>query len=128
MTKDFRRCMFTIIDVGPCARARAAQVTGWIYGFYFEALTSCRHARTPSWEIGGSRITRLQLECPERERIVYLWDCGTVIPATEYGCELSVEFLTTHLADLVYTQDFRTATPRRFIKSVLRRFSAFVSP
>ena len=103
--KGSRDSIFTIMDIEPRQYAPGDWVTGWIYGFRFCALVFFGHANNPSWEIARSRISKLELRDQYKDRIVYSWDRGEDLPATEYGSKAAVEFLAIHLADLVYATD-----------------------
>ena len=105
--------MFSIDDVERRQSVPGSWVTGWIYGFHYSALVFCDHATNPDWEIGKSRISKLQIEshrcngmsatgAPCEVAIEYLWDRGEVMPTTGPYCQFALEFLSAYLAKLVY--------------------------
>ncbi|HXE54661.1 MAG TPA: hypothetical protein VN541_16690 [Tepidisphaeraceae bacterium] len=115
-----RHSMFTITDIEPRRYAPGDWVTGWIYGFYFQALVFFEHAKNPDWEIALSRISKLELREPYHDRVIYSWDRGEDVPASEFGSQAAVEFLATHLADLVYVHESKRNKGTNAISSTSR--------
>ena len=79
---------------------------GWAKGrigaFRFEAKVYPEHAREPSYEIGLSRISKLELRRLDTNAVVYAWDRGLDITATDAAAQEAVDRLTKHLAQHLY--------------------------
>lgn len=80
-------------------------VTGWIYGYYFNALVFEEHAKNPDWEIGRSRISKLWIQRPRDRRVMYNWDRGLDVPPAGNLSKAAVGYLAENLAEMVFGTD-----------------------
>jgi hypothetical protein len=76
--------------------------TGRVGAFGFCAKVFAEHAVYPSFEIGRSRISKLELHRLDDNAVVYAWDRGLVMQATDAEAQAAVDTLVTHLADHLY--------------------------
>ena len=76
--------------------------TGRLGGFRFEAKVYPEHAEFPSFEIGRSRISKLELRRLDTNAIAYAWDRGPDTPATDAEAQQAVDRLVRHLAQHLY--------------------------
>ncbi len=77
-------------------------VIGRIAGHRFEALVFAEHAENPEWEIDDSRISKLWIQRLPDRRVVFNWDRGADVPATDAIVQRIVDFFTVGLAELVF--------------------------
>jgi hypothetical protein len=76
--------------------------TGRVGAFGFCAKVFAEHAVYPSFEIGRSRISQLEVRRLDDDAVVYAWDRGLVMQATDAEAQAAVDTLATHLADHLY--------------------------
>ena len=79
-----------------------AWAKGRIGTFRFEAKVYPEHAREPSYEIERSRISKLELRRLDTNAVVYAWDRGLDIAATDAAAQEAVDRLAKHLAHHLY--------------------------
>jgi hypothetical protein len=99
-----------ITEMTPRESVPGVWVSGWIYGYYFNALVFNDHAKEPSWEIGKSRISKLWIQRPRDRRVMYNWDRGLDVPPAGNLSQAAVGYLAEHLADLVFGTNSSTPT------------------
>jgi hypothetical protein len=90
-----------IINVDPKA-ARRGWTTGRIGDFRFCAKVFAEHALEASYEIGRSRISKLELRRIDTGSVAYNWDRGLDIRATDAAAQHAVDRLARHLANHLY--------------------------
>ena len=83
-------------------QAGGAWIKGNLMGFTFEALVFPEHAAYPDYEIERSRISKLWLQRPSDDEILYSWDRGLDIPVTDADARRAVQVLCAILAVWVY--------------------------
>jgi hypothetical protein len=74
-------------------------VMGRIAGHRFEALVFPQHAENPEWELGTSRISKLWLQHLADRKVVFSWDRGADVHATDAATQAIVDFLAAGLAE-----------------------------
>jgi hypothetical protein len=79
-------------------------VSGKLHGHRFEALVFAEHAECADWELGDSRISKLLIRRIADKQIVFNWDRGMDIDATEPVVKAIVDFLCAGLADNTYAE------------------------
>ena len=77
-------------------------ICGTLSGHRFEALVFPGHAADPEWEIGDSCISKLSIRRLVDGRIVFNWDRGADVPASDELTGAIVDFLAGGLADHIY--------------------------
>ena len=75
---------------------------GRIRAFSFQAKVYPEHARDATYEIGRSRISKLELRRLDNNAIAYAWDRGLAIPAADAAAQAAVDSLGERLADHLY--------------------------
>jgi hypothetical protein len=90
-----------IIAANPKAE-RMGWTTGRIGAFRFCAMVYAEHALEASYEIGRSRISKLELRRLDTGAVAYNWDRGLDIPATDAAAQQAVDRLGKHLANHLY--------------------------
>ena len=90
-----------IINADPKA-ARMGWTTGRIGTFRFCAKVFAEHALEASYEIGRSRISKLELRLIDTGAVAYNWDRGLDTPATDAAAQQAVDRLGKHLANHLY--------------------------
>jgi len=84
----------------------AAGCGGWAQGrvgaFRFCAKVYPAHADLPSFEIGRSRISKLELRRLDTGAVAYAWDRGLDLPATDAAAKAAVDLLARCLASHLY--------------------------
>jgi hypothetical protein len=75
---------------------------GRIRAFSFQAKVYPEHARDATYEIGRSRISKLELRRLDNNAIAYAWDRGLAIPAADAATQAAVDSLGERLADHLY--------------------------
>lgn len=90
-----------IINADPKAE-RMGWTTGRIGAFRFCAKVFAEHALQASYEIGRSRISKLELRRLDTGAIAYNWDRGIDIPATDAAAQQAVDRLVKHLANHIH--------------------------
>jgi hypothetical protein len=76
-------------------------VKGNLAGYRFSALVFDQHVSNRDWELGESQISKLSIQRNQDHKVVYNWDRGLDIPATEPGVQTIVDSLTEGLKDCV---------------------------
>lgn len=76
--------------------------TGRVGDFRFSAKVYAENAAYASYEIGHSRISKLDLRRLDTDAVAYAWDRGLDTPAVDAAAQAAVDTLTTHLADHLY--------------------------
>ena len=75
----------------------------WVHGrvaaFRFAAKVYPEHALVQSYEIGRSRISKLELRRLDNDAIAYAWDRGLDIAAADAAAQSAVDLLAEHLAN-----------------------------
>jgi hypothetical protein len=75
----------------------------WVHGrigaFRFAAKVYPEHALVPSYEIGRSRISKLELRRLDNSEMAYAWDRGLDVAATDAAAKTAVTRLAKHLAN-----------------------------
>lgn len=75
---------------------------GWVEGrvgqFRFCAKVYPEHALNPTFEIGRSRISKLELRRLDSDLVAYAWDRGLDTAAIDDATQRAVDGLVTHLA------------------------------
>lgn len=75
----------------------------WVHGrvgaFRFAAKVYPEHALVPSYEIGRSQISKLELRRLDNGEIAYAWDRGLDVAATDAAARWAVNRLAKHLAN-----------------------------
>jgi hypothetical protein len=82
--------------------ARMGWTTGRIGAFRFCAKVFAEHALEASYEIGRSRISKLELRRLDTGAVAFNWDRGLDIPATDAAAQQAVDRLGKHLANHLY--------------------------
>ena len=90
-----------IIAANPKAE-RTGWTTGRIGAFRFCAKVFAEHATVPSYEIGRSRISKLELRRLDTGAVAFNWDRGLDTPATDAAAQQAVDRLGKYLANHVY--------------------------
>ncbi len=90
-----------IINADPKA-ARMGWTTGRIGAYRFCAKVFAEHALEASYEIGRSRISKLELRRLDTGAVAYNWDRGLDTPATDVAAQRAVDRLGKHLANHLY--------------------------
>lgn len=90
-----------IVNADPKA-ARMGWTTGRIGAFRFCAKVFAEHALEASYEIGRSRISKLELRRLDTGAVAYNWDRGLDIKATDAAAQQAVDRLAKHLANHLY--------------------------
>jgi hypothetical protein len=82
---------------------------GWTSGrigaFSFNAKVYIEHATIPYYEIGRSRISKLELRRLDTDEIAYAWDRGLDIAAVDAAAQAAVDTVARHLARLVFSNE-----------------------
>lgn len=75
----------------------------WVHGrvgaFRFAAKVYPEHALVPSYEIGRSRISKMELRRLDNDALAYAWDRGLDVAATDAAARWAVNRLAKHLAN-----------------------------
>lgn len=79
-----------------------AWATGHVEGHHFTALIFPKHATTPGYELGDSRISKMTVKRIRNGTTVFEWERGLSVPVTDWEAAGVVSALTTVLADLVF--------------------------
>jgi hypothetical protein len=74
-------------------------VMGRVAGHRFEALVFAEHAANAKWELGDSRISKLWIQRLADRKVVFNWDRGADVPATDTTTQAIVDFLAAGLAE-----------------------------
>lgn len=90
-----------IINADPKAE-RMGWTTGRIGAFRFCAKVFAEHALEASYEIGRSRISKLELHRLDTGAVAYNWDRGLDTPATDAAAKQAVDRLAKHLANHIH--------------------------
>jgi hypothetical protein len=90
----------TIIQVLPRTYAPGTWVKGRIGSSMFYALVFAQHATEPSYELGLSKISKLELRLADV--IEFSWDRGLVQPAVDAETEQNVATLCEQIAGRIY--------------------------
>ena len=80
----------------------ATWATGRVGAFRFAAKVFSEHATVPAYEIGRSRISKLELRRLDNDAVAYAWDRGIDIPATDTAAQAAITTLSERLADHLY--------------------------
>lgn len=88
-----------IVLTSPTPKAGSGDwVEGRIGAFRFCAKVYPEHALDPSFEIGRSRISKLELRRLDTGAVAFNWDRGPDIAATDADAQAAVARLAAHLA------------------------------
>jgi hypothetical protein len=90
-----------IINANPKAESMG-WTTGRIGAFRFCAKVFAEHALHASYEIGRSRISKLELRRLDTGAVAYNWDRGLDIAAADADTKQAVDRLAKHLANHLY--------------------------
>src|SRR5262245_58897765 len=91
------------LEITKIERRRSAAgtwVSGTLHGHRFDALVFPEHAENPEYEIDDSRISKLWLQRISDRTVVFNWDRGPDVPATDTIARAIVDFLCEGLAEL----------------------------
>ena len=80
----------------------AGWTTGRIGAFRFDAKVYAEHASVSSYEIGRSRISKLELRRLDTDAVAYAWDRGEDVPAADAAAQTAVDTVCERLADHLY--------------------------
>ncbi len=79
---------------------------GWVQGrigaFRFCAKVYPEHAEVTSYEIGRSRISKLELRRLDNDAVAFNWDRGLDCAATDAAAKTAVDRLAKHLANHLF--------------------------
>jgi hypothetical protein len=90
--------VFTQKPTGECGD----WATGRIGAFSFQAKVYPEHAKVANYEIGRSRISKLELRRLDNDAVAYAWDRGLDTPAIDAAAQAAVDALAAQLADLCF--------------------------
>ena len=81
----------------------------WVIGtvndqYKFNALVFAEHAESEDYELGKSKISKLWIERTADHKTLFNFDRGLDVPAANTEIQVIVDFLSTGLADLVFTE------------------------
>jgi len=81
----------------------------WVIGtindqYKFNALVFAQHAECEDYELGKSKISKLWIERTADHKTLFNFDRGLDVPATNTEIQVIVDFLSTGLADLVFSK------------------------
>lgn len=91
-----------VLTIQPRSKTESGWASGRIGGFRFEALVFPAHALIASYEIGRSRISKLQVRRLDDDTLVYNWDRGLDHDAPDQATRQAVDTITAQLADGLY--------------------------
>lgn len=79
----------------------------WVQGkinedYRFDALVFADHAENESYELGRSRISKLWIQRLADRKVMFSFDRGLNVPATNTEIQVVVDFLCEGLSDLVF--------------------------
>jgi hypothetical protein len=78
------------------------RVSGIVRKHAFDALVFPEHAVHPSYEIGHSRISKLELRRLHDNCRAYHWERGLDLPAVNPAAQRAVDYLCEHIAAAVF--------------------------
>jgi hypothetical protein len=90
---------FVITGIRPWGEGPTCWVSGFIHQHSFCAKVYPLHAANPDWEIGDSRISKLELCNLASERPVYVWDRGLCSRPPSPLVRAIVDFLAANLSE-----------------------------
>jgi len=81
----------------------------WVQGkindeYRFDALVFADHAEEKSFELGGSKISKLWIQRLADRKVMFNFDRGLDVPAANTEVQVVVDFLCEGLSDLVFGQ------------------------
>jgi hypothetical protein len=81
----------------------------WVIGtvneqYKFNALVFAEHAKSEDYELGKSKISKLWIERIADHKTLFSFDRGLDVPAANTEIQVIVDFLSTGLADLVFSK------------------------
>jgi hypothetical protein len=81
----------------------------WVIGtvndqYKFNALVFAEHAESEDYELGKSKISKLWIERTADHKTLFNFDRGLDVPAANTEIQVIVDFLSTGLADLVFSE------------------------
>jgi hypothetical protein len=81
----------------------------WVIGtvndqYKFNALVFAEHAESEDYELGKSKISKLWIERTADHKTLFNFDRGLDVPAANTEIQVIVDFLSTGLADLVFSK------------------------
>jgi hypothetical protein len=79
-------------------------VIGLVAGHRFQALVYPAHAENPDYELAESRISKLWVQRVSDGRVMFNWDRGADVPASDAAGSAVVDFLVAGLADHVFAE------------------------
>ncbi len=77
-------------------------VDGTFDGYKFCALVYQGHAESESYELNGSRISKLYIRRTTDRKTVFNWDRGMDVAAIDDTAQAIVDFLCEGLADYIF--------------------------
>jgi hypothetical protein len=92
----------TITKTTRQAAGSGTWVQGRLNGHRFDALVFPEHAENSDWELGQSQISKLWLQRLSDRKVVFNWDRGADIEATDATAQAIVDFLAAGLAEHTY--------------------------
>ena len=81
---------------------RMGRTTGRIAAFRFVAKVYPEHALDPAFELGRSRISKLELRRLDTNAVAFNWDRGLDRAATDASAKTAVDRLVKHLANHLF--------------------------
>jgi hypothetical protein len=81
----------------------------WVKGkindeYRFDALVFAEHAENESYELAGSKISKLWVQRLSDRKVMFNFDRGMDVPAVNTEVQVIVDFLCVGLSDLVFGQ------------------------
>jgi hypothetical protein len=81
----------------------------WVIGtvndqYKFSALVFAQHAECEDYELSKSKISKLWIERTADHKTLFNFDRGLDVPAANTEIQVIVDFLSTGLADLVFSK------------------------
>ncbi len=95
------------LEITKVAKRKSAPgtwVDGTLAGHRFNALVFPEHAEVADYELGQSKISKLWVQRISDKSIVFHWDRGLDLKATDATVAAIVDFLCAGLADYVYAE------------------------
>lgn len=77
-------------------------IDGCVAGYRFNALAFGQHAMCPTYELNGSRISKLWIQRLQDQRTVFNWDRGLDVQATDAEVDALIRELCAVLAEIAY--------------------------
>ncbi len=95
---------FQIHKTEPREGAAGTWIIGTVAWHRFEALVFTDNAENREWEIEDSQITKLCIRRMSNKKIVYNWDRGLDVPASDQMVQVIVDFLVEGLKGVISSE------------------------